>query len=91
MGLASLAREARQQRADDALVVGVREDGEDGALGLRGRGVGRDGGERGGEAEESEDAHACTLQRGRVMAGGSLVGRAGFVAPVGREHSLRRR
>ena len=49
MGLAPLAREARQERTDDALVVGVREDGEDGGLGLRGRGVWGEGGERGGE------------------------------------------
>ena len=34
MGLASLPREPRQQRADDALVVGVSEHGDDGPAGL---------------------------------------------------------
>ena len=32
MGLATLSREAGKKRSDDALVVGVGEDGDDGRL-----------------------------------------------------------
>ena len=56
MGLASLAREPGEQGADDAFVVGMGEDGNDGTPGLRvrrerdGRGQGRDGEDVDGDA-----------------------------------------
>ena len=59
MGLAPLAGEAREERSDDTLVVGVREDGHDRAargrlpLGRRRMREEREGGDgRGGECRE---------------------------------------
>jgi hypothetical protein len=65
VGHAPLAREAREQGADDALVVGMGEDGEDRSGGLRVGGHRRGRGERRGQQGVDVDAHAEQCHRDR--------------------------
>jgi hypothetical protein len=73
MSLASFSREARQQRADDALVIGVSEDCEDWAAGLSlcVRRVRGGHGQRHGDESIYRYAHAihCSLEPQRARPG----------------------
>ena len=63
MGLASFSREPRQQRADDAFVIGVSEDGEDGPATLSLRRERDDRGQRHSDESMCGNSHAihCTF------------------------------
>ena len=66
MGLASFPREPRQQRADDAFVVGVSEDGDHGPPDLSLRRERDDRGQRHGDEGMYGDAHGCSSHDGRA-------------------------